>query len=181
MNRTIELIAEGVIINSRILEKLLDQLPHDVQQAVATIVAPVAPVVPVTAEPKIAKAVGTTAPAPVVPNIVARVPPFVETAPVEPAPVPNIVALVEPAPVAPAASLFVEPTPAPAAPVVPAAPAPFDNASGMVSYVVDSYRVLGGKGSEIQTVLNDLGYVNINEVKPEHYSALYNAIEALKK
>ena len=55
MNRTIELIAEGVLTNSRILEKLLDQLPQQVKEAVATIVAPVvaAPVVaaPVVSAP----------------------------------------------------------------------------------------------------------------------------------
>ena len=35
MNKTIELIAEGVLTNARILEKLLDQLPAQVREAVA--------------------------------------------------------------------------------------------------------------------------------------------------
>ena len=36
------------------------------------------------------------------------------------------------------------------------------------------------KGSQIQNVLVSLGYQNINDVKPEHYGALFAGVEALK-
>ena len=37
-----------------------------------------------------------------------------------------------------------------------------------------AYREMGpAKGANIQGVLTSLGYQNINDVKPEHYAALY--------
>ncbi len=69
-------------------------------------------------------------------------------------------------------------TPAPA-PVV-ASTAPFTDGQGLTAYVMKKYQELGPeKGATIQAVLNDMGYQNINEVKPEHYSALHAGIEAL--
>lgn len=103
-----------------------------------------------------------------------------------PAPVPVATPVAAPAPVV-AAPI---PTPAPA-PVVPpveiATPAPtagacpFNEPKGLIQYIMDSYKALGPtKGASIQTVLVNLGYQNINEVKPEHYAAVYVAVEALK-
>jgi hypothetical protein len=44
-----------------------------------------------------------------------------------------------------------------------------------------SYKALGPqKGAMIQGVLTQLGYANINDVKPEHYGQLFAGIEALK-
>jgi hypothetical protein len=44
-----------------------------------------------------------------------------------------------------------------------------------------AYKAMGAqKGAMIQTVLTGLGYQNINDVKPEHYAALHQGIEALK-
>ena len=156
MNRTIELIAEGVLTNSRILEKLLDQLPPQVKEAVATIVAPVvsAPVVsaPVVAAPVVAPVVA----APVVSAPVVTAP--VVTAPVVTAPVVT-------------------------APVVtaPALVAPFDNATGMIGYVTDKWKALGPtRGNEIQTVLTAMGCENINDVTPDKYGQLFAALENLK-
>lgn len=104
-----------------------------------------------------------------------------------------------PAPVAvsvPVAAPVPTPTPAPipAAPVVvpvaPAAPVPvmaspssvpFTDPKGLIQYVMDSYKTLGpAKGASIQNVMLNLGYQNINEIKPEHYAAVHAGVEALK-
>ena len=80
------------------------------------------------------------------------------------------------APVMPAPPSFVIP-PLPAAPTG----APFTDAKGLMDYVMTSYKAMGqDKGAGIQGVLTTLGYQNINEIKPEHYSALYAGVEALK-
>ena len=50
-----------------------------------------------------------------------------------------------------------------------------------MDYVLASYKAMGQyRGAGIQSVLTTLGYQNINEIKPEHYSALYAGVEALK-
>ncbi len=115
-------------------------------------------------------------------------------APVAQAPVP----MVETAPAAAPAPLAapVAVTPAPAAPVMPAPPAfvapapaatpaaggaPFSDGKGLIDYVMGAYKALGPqKGAQIQGVLTGLGYQNINDVKPEHYGALFAGVEALK-
>jgi hypothetical protein len=113
-------------------------------------VAPAAPVV--------------QAPAPV------TAPVTVTVAAPEPAPV------AAPAPVMPAAPTFVAPAPAPAA-----SGAPFTDPKGLIDYVMGAYKALGAaKGAQIQGVLTQLGYQNINDVKPEHYGALFTGVEALK-
>ena len=85
-----------------------------------------------------------------------------------------------PAPVAPVVAMPAPPSfvaPAPAAP----AGAPFSDPKGLIDYVMTSYKALGPqKGAQIQTVLTGMGYGNINDVKPEHYGALFAGVEALK-
>lgn len=70
------------------------------------------------------------------------------------------------------------------APVTQAAPtnvAPFTDSKGLIAYVMDAYKTMGAeKGAKIQNVLVGLGYQNINDVKPEHYGALFAGVEALK-
>lgn len=104
-----------------------------------------------------------------------------EAAPVAAAPVAAPAPVVAPAPVAPPA---VEPAPVMPPPPkfeAPAAGAPFTDGKGLIDYVMSSYKVLGPqKGAQMQGVLVGLGYQNINDVKPEHYAALYAGIEALK-
>ena len=87
-----------------------------------------------------------------------------------------------------------EPTPEPVAeptpePVVEAASepapvqsdAPFSDAQGLTTYVMARYKALGAeKGAQIQTVLSQLGYNNINDVKAEHYGDLYKGCEAIQ-
>jgi len=128
---------------------------------------------------KIEAAQGTQAPTITAP-VVAAAP--VVTAPVAP---PVVVA---PAPVVQAPAVTMPPPPSFAAPVAPpvvAAPAPagvpFNDAKGLMAYVMASYQTLGPqKGAQIQTILSGLGVQNINDVKPEQYAALYNGIEQLK-
>ena len=116
-------------------------------------------------------------------------------APVAPAPAPVVQAA--PAPVAaPAPATVAAPAPVAAAPAMPAPPsfvapapvaapapagAPFSDGKGLIDYVMSSYKALGPqKGAMIQGVLVNLGYQNINDVKPEHYGALFAGVEALK-
>jgi hypothetical protein len=59
--------------------------------------------------------------------------------------------------------------------------APFTDPKGLIEYVMGAYKALGPqKGAQIQNVLTNLGYQNINDVKPEHYGALHSGVEALK-
>jgi hypothetical protein len=88
-----------------------------------------------------------------------------------------------PAPVAPA-PVVAMPAPPSFAPIAPApapAGAPFSDPKGLIDYVMSSYKTLGPqKGAEIQKVLTNMGYGNINDVKPEHYGQLFAGVEALK-
>jgi hypothetical protein len=109
-------------------------------------------------------------------------------APVAPAPAP----VVQAAPVT--VSVVDTPAPVAAAPVMPAPPAfvapvaapaptgaPFSDGKGLIDYVMGAYKTLGPqKGAMIQGVLTGMGYQNINDVKPEHYGALFAGVEALK-
>jgi hypothetical protein len=106
-------------------------------------------------------------------------------APVAPTPAP----VVQAAPVA--APITVSVTAAPAMPAPPSfvMPAPvaagmgalFSDGKGLIDYVMGAYKALGPqKGALIQGVLTGLGYQNINDVKPEHYGALFAGVEALK-
>lgn len=107
---------------------------------------------------------------------VAQVPASV-LAPVAHAPAPVVQPPVAP-PVAamPAPPAFMAP---PAA--APVAAAPFSDGKGLIEFVMGSYKTLGPqKGAQIQGVLTGLGYQNINDVKPEHYGALFAGVEALK-
>ena len=104
-------------------------------------------------------------------------------APVAPAPAPVVQAAPVPvaapvaaAPVMPAPPAFVAPAPAPVA-----SGAPFSDGKGLIDYVMGAYKGLGPqKGALIQGVLTGLGYQNINDVKPEHYGALFAGVEGLK-
>ena len=70
--------------------------------------------------------------------------------------------------------------PAPAAPVAQAAP--FADGPGLIAYVMGAYKEMGPtKGALIQGVLTQMGYQNINDVKPEHYGHLFQGVEALKR
>ena len=116
-------------------------------------------------------------------------------APVAPTPAPVVQAApVVTAPLAQAAPVAAPAMPAPPAFVAPAmnplptatatsttSNAPFSDPKGLIDFVMASYKALGPqKGAMIQGVLTGLGYQNINDVKPEHYGALFAGVEALK-
>ena len=96
------------------------------------------------------------------------------------APVPAPVAPPASAPAMPALPTFAAtPAPAPAAPV--ASGAPFSDSQGLIQYTMASYQAMGPeKGARIQGVLQQLGYANINDVKPEHFAQFHQGVEALK-
>ena len=106
--------------------------------------------------------------------------PVAQPEPVKPAPVAAPV-VEAPAPVV-AAPAMPDP-PAFVAPVAAPAPtgAPFADPKGLIDYVMGAYKAMGPqKGAQIQGVLTGLGYQNINDVKPEHYGALFQGVEQLK-
>jgi hypothetical protein len=117
------------------------------------------------------------APAPVAPAPA----PVVQAAPVlktaeESARIGSPVAANVTAPAMPAPPTFAAPVAAPAA-----TGAPFTDGKGLIDYVMGAYKALGPqKGAQIQGVLTGMGYQNINDVKPEHYGALFAGVEALK-
>jgi hypothetical protein len=109
-------------------------------------------------------------------------------APVAPTPAPVVQAAPVAAPVMPAPPTFTPAAMAPAMNPLPTATAtsttssaPFSDPKGLIDYVMGAYKALGPqKGALIQGVLTGLGYQNINDVKPEHYGALFAGVEALK-
>jgi len=119
------------------------------------------------------KSGNVTAPAPV-----AQPAPLVVPTPVAPVAAPVVVAAPVPVMASPS-NMPAPPTFAPAP--APVSAAPFTDGKGLIDYVMGAYKAMGAqKGAQIQTVLTGLGYQNINDVKPEHYGALHQGIEALK-
>ena len=110
---------------------------------------------------------------------------FTQAAPTVAAPAPTIVQAVV-VPSVPVVSGMTVEMPAPPSfvapmPVAAAVGAPFTDPKGLIDFVMTSYKNLGpAKGAGIQGVLTGLGYQNINDVKAEHYAALFSGIEALK-
>jgi hypothetical protein len=106
--------------------------------------------------------------------------PVVQAAPVVAAPLAQAPAPVA-APAMPAPPAFVAPAPVTAPAPQATGTAPFTDGNGMMQYVMGAYKTLGPqKGALIQGVLTNLGYQNINDIKPEHYGALFAGVEALK-
>jgi hypothetical protein len=161
-------IAEAILANTRVLQSLVDTLPKATQVAIADQVVKATPVAPV-AQVVVPVAPVVAAPAPIPTPVAPAIPvPVAVTIPVPPVAPP--VAVAPPIPV-------VAVTPAAASPSNP----PFVDQKGMIKYVMDTYKALGAsRGADIQAVLTGIGTSNINEVKPEHYAALYAGIEALK-
>lgn len=170
-NDVIITIAQAIIANANVLQSLVDHLPVETKEAVASVVTPVpaAQVVKSKKAEKVEPAPVVAAPLPVIEPV---------AAPVFTAPVPVVAT---PAPVAaqmPPPPVFTQLAPAPAH---VATSAPFSDPKGLLAYVIASYNALGAqKGAGIQQVLVANGYQNINDVQPDHYAALYAGIEALK-
>lgn len=169
-NDVIITIAQAIIANANVLQSLVDHLPVETKEAVASVVTPVpaAQVVKSKKAEKVEPAPVAAAPLPVIEPVAAPVP-VVAT----PAPVVQAAVQMPPPPVFTA--------PAQSAPAHVATSAPFSDPKGLLAYVIASYNTLGAqKGAGIQQVLVANGYQNINDVQPDHYAALYAGIEALK-
>ena len=161
---TIQMICTAIITNTKLIQSLIDALPHEVRETVAATVNPTpAPVV-------------VQAPAPVVEVAVVPVVPIQAT--------PVLEAVTIPVPV------VAEVAAVPVTPVVVAAPAvaspsstkkaPFSDQKSMVEYVMRTYTKIGReRGVGIQKHLESINCLNINLVKPEHYDGLFTALEAL--
>ena len=165
---TIQMIAQAIIANTKVLQTLVEALPREavakVEEKVAT-VAPVAPVAP--------------APDPVVqaPAQPVQMPQVVQNVAANAAPSPAPVAM----PVMPALPVFEAPAPAPApAPAAPVA-VPFKDVQELTQYVLNVYRDLGSaKGMQIQKVMDKMGIKNINDTKPAQFAEFYAGVEAIK-
>lgn len=155
----IETVIENLVIAINRLSDILEKKNEHVSSTHIR-ASDSSPAVSVAVSNRTPEAAPTPPPAPVVQAVpVAPVAPVVQAAPVMPAP-----------------PTFVAPVAAPAP-----AGAPFSDPKGLIDYVMSSYKSMGAeKGAKIQGVLVGLGYQNINDVKPEHYAALYAGIEALK-
>lgn len=166
-NDVIITIAQAIIANANVLQSLVDHLPVETKEAVASVVthAPAAQVVKSKKAEKVEPAPVVAAPLPVIEPVAAPAPVVATPAPVA--------AQMPPPPVFYA--------PAQSAPAHVATSAPFSDPKGLLAYVIASYNALGAhKGAGIQQVLVANGYQNINDVQPDHYAALYAGIEALK-
>jgi hypothetical protein len=84
-----------------------------------------------------------------------------------------------PQPTAPAVPNFLQP-PAPPSFMPPAASArPFNDVQGACSWVVERFKALGPRGTEIQGVLASMGITNIAAVQPSQFDDLYARVSAL--
>ena len=164
---TIQMICTAIITNTKLIQSLIDALPHEVRETVAATVNPTpAPIV--VQAPVVVAPVKEVAVAPVVP-IQATPAPVVATIPV---PVVAEVVAVPVTPVVVAAPAVVSPS--------STKKAPFSDQKSMVEYVMRTYTKIGReRGVGIQKHLESIGCLNINLVKPEHYDALFTALEAL--
>lgn len=115
-------------------------------------------------------------------SIVEQVPNVPAPTPIAPVMVtPPVQAIATPAPVSASPSNVMPPPPVFAAPVAPVVNVPFTDGKGLIDYVMKSYSEMGTeKGAGIGNVLKSLNYSNINDVKPEHYAALFAGVEGLK-
>lgn len=171
-NDVIITIAQAIIANAKVLQSLVDHLPVETKEAVASVVTPAlaAQAAKSKKAEKVEPAPVVAAPLPVIEPVAAPV--FTAPAPVVATPAP-VAAQMPPPPVFTA--------PAQSAPAHVATSAPFSDPKGLLAYVIASYNALGAqKGAGIQQVLVANGYQNINDVQPDHYAALYAGIEALK-
>lgn len=162
-DKTIQMIAEAILANTRVLQSLVDSLPKEAKQAVAERVeAPTVTPIPAPAQP--------VAPAPA---------PVVEAAPA-PVQMPAVVQAVA-ANAMPAPPTFAPPPAAPVAAPAQAVQLPFSDKNGLTQYVLDTYKALGPqKGMGIQKIMETMSLRNINDILPEQFVQFYQAVEQLK-
>jgi len=150
-DQTIQMIAQAIIANTKVIQSLIDALPRETVEKVAEVVAP--------------QKVGRKA------EVQAEVQ----------APTPAPTSAPEPEPTPVAAPVMPPPPTFEVKPAEPVSDAPFKNSKELVDYVMTVYREMGPRGQKIQEVLIGLGHKNINDFRPEQYGAVYAAIEAIRK
>lgn len=152
---TIQLIAQAILANTKLLQTLVEALPREAQERVAR------------------EATVTQQQAPVQPAPIANPMPL-------PTPAPVVAA--QPAPAMPAPPVFTPPpAPAPAPAPIQAPGVPFTDGAGLIKYTMDAYQTMGAaKGAKIQGILQSLGATNINDVRADQYPQFYAQVEALK-
>ena len=161
---TIQMICTAIITNTKLIQSLIDALPHEVRETVAATVNP-------TPAPVVVQAHAPVVEVAVVPVVPIQATPVLEAVTI-PVPVVAEVAAVPVTPVAVVAPAVVSPS--------NVKKAPFSDQKSMVEYVMRTYTKIGReRGVGIQKHLESIGCLNINLVKPEHYDALYTALEAL--
>jgi hypothetical protein len=78
----------------------------------------------------------------------------------------------------------IAPTPVAEMPAVPFPEAvpecPITDAASLRQYVVSAFTSLGERGGAIQGIITSLGCTGLNDITPDHYRALFAAIEKLK-
>lgn len=75
---------------------------------------------------------------------------------------------------------FQQPAAAPA-PMQPPPVAPFSDTQGLLNYAMAAYQAMGpAKGAQIQNILTQMGYANINDVPADKFATIYAQIEQLK-
>jgi hypothetical protein len=129
---------------------------------------------------KLIVVIGNQQPAPAPAPVVEALKPAPAPAPVVEAPKPTPAPA--PAPAAmPAPPVFETPAPVAEAMKAQQESVPFSDSKGLIDYVMKAYKEMGvQKGAEIQKVLVQCGYQNINEVRPESYYGIYRGVEALR-
>ena len=165
----IQIIAEAVLANARVLEALIAKLPDATKQAVAAEVSKTTPAPAAVQAPAPDPVIQTPAPVTVTTSPAMPAVPF----PTEPAAPANPVVQ---AAVAPSGQGAVVQSAA-ASP----SKAPFTDQRGLITYAMNKYKEVGSeKGKQIQVILNGLGINNINEAKPDKYDAIFAGIEGIK-
>ena len=172
-------VANAITAQAETLKALIDALPKETKVAVEKKVSQNTPTIAPVASVETPTPPVVVTPAPVVVETVTKpvVVPVTNTMPA--APFPNVAPTPAPIPADPVVVPVVSVVPAPVA-AYPSS-LPFQDHKTMLAWVMTSYQNLPkDKGPLIQNVLNSLGVHNINDVKPEHYAALFAGVEALK-
>lgn len=167
-DQTIQMIAQAIIANTKVLQTLVEALPREAVAKVEEKVASVAPAAPVA-----------PAPAPVV-----QATPLPVATPPAPVAAPVVAAPVAPAAASPSnmptPPTFEAPAPTPAPVAAPTA-VPFKDNQELTQYVLNVYRELGPqKGMQIQKVLDSMGIKNINDTRPDQYAQFYAGVEQIR-
>ncbi len=180
----IEIIAQAVLANCRVLEALIAKLPDQSKVAVAAEVAKATPVPAAVQAPATVTVTEVAAPAPTV-------------APVAPAPIPAAPVMATPTPVAPAVPVMASPSngmPPPPFPGVSSAPhvepapvvipdeCPIKDRHSLTQFMIAAYQRMGNSRSEdLRLCMEKAGAEkgNVNKVTEAMYEQVWRNVLAL--